>query len=114
MKTDISSSSGTMRLNLSSHKTQDAGPTDCSPGILPIFLTRNRLHHVKKLRMEDITFQNWRLFYKVSFIIISVVTVFMFLDIDKTLRLALLILAQLIYLPWVVNEFLKVMKKKKD
>jgi len=66
---------------------------------------------MKKLTKEDFVFNNWRLFWKVSFIALSVTTVSLFMT-NRIVSLVMLIATQICYLPFVIVEFKRAMKKK--
>ena len=64
------------------------------------------------LQIEDLNFRGWRAFYQASFVAISITSVAVLAIPNKDLALLVLIATQIGYLPFVINEFRKAMKKK--
>jgi hypothetical protein len=69
--------------------------------------------HMKKLRTQDLDFRGWSWFYRIAYLALcSAVWVFLMVK-DRSISLYLLVLIELMFLPFVVHQFWKAFKKKK-
>ena len=66
----------------------------------------------KRFGLEDLNMRKWRPFYIASYLALSLSLTAAFMINDQNIRLIILVLCQILYLPWVINEFKKAMNKK--